>query len=290
MPSLDARPRAPSLFRPALRVAWGLGVCAFLWFAWTGRSYYLTPLAERAHHEDYWRLKPGGSLGIAFGMAGLAMMTAMHAYSARKRIRALRRAGPLARWLDLHILLGVLGPLCVVLHSSLKVGGLVAISFWSMVAVAASGVMGRYLYLQIPRTRAGDVLSREEAVQALRTLSKTVGDAYGVDPTLLASIAPAREGLLATLGRVLWDDLTGASRRRLRAHVAKLRLPESTARSLRDLLQQKAALDRRVAFWDELHGLFHYWHVAHKPFAVVMYLFVVVHVAVAAATGYAWGG
>jgi hypothetical protein len=28
----------------------------------------------------------------------------------------------------------------------------------------------------------------------------------------------------------------------------------------------------------------------HKPFALVMYLFMVVHVAVAVMTGYAWGG
>jgi hypothetical protein len=38
-----------------------------------------------------------------------------------------------------------------------------------------------------------------------------------------------------------------------------------------------------------VHELFHYWHVLHKPFAVVMYLFMLVHVAVAFATGYGWG-
>jgi hypothetical protein len=37
------------------------------------------------------------------------------------------------------------------------------------------------------------------------------------------------------------------------------------------------------------HELFHYWHVLHKPFALVMYLFMAVHVAVAVMTGYAWG-
>ena len=39
-----------------------------------------------------------------------------------------------------------------------------------------------------------------------------------------------------------------------------------------------------------LHGLFHYWHVIHKPFAVVMYVFMVVHVVVASMTGYGWAG
>ena len=88
------------------------------------------------------------------------MMTVMHLYSVRKRLRPLRRLGRAARagststscW-------GSSGPLFVVLHSSFKVGGLVAISFWSMVAVALSGVFGRYLYLKIPRTRAGEELT-----------------------------------------------------------------------------------------------------------------------------------
>jgi hypothetical protein len=43
---------------------------------------------------------------------------------------------------------------------------------------------------------------------------------------------------------------------------------------------------RRIVLWDALHRVFHHWHVLHKPFAVVMYLFVLVHVIVASLTGY----
>src|SRR3972149_5148655 len=69
-----------------------------------------------------------------------------------------RRGGPLGRWLDVHIFFGLVGPALVILHSAFKVQGLVALSFWSMIAVAASGVLGRYLYLQIPRNLQGDAL------------------------------------------------------------------------------------------------------------------------------------
>jgi hypothetical protein len=55
------------------------------------------------------------------------------------------------------------------------------------------------------------------------------------------------------------------------------------------VVQQKALVRRRILLWDRAHELFHYWHVMHKPFALVMYLFMVVHVAVAVMTGYAWG-
>jgi hypothetical protein len=39
---------------------------------------------------------------------------------------------------------------------------------------------------------------------------------------------------------------------------------------------------------ERVRSIFHWWHVVHKPFAIVMYVFVVLHVGVAAATGYAW--
>ena len=68
-------------------------------------------------------------------------------------------------------------------------------------------------------------------------------------------------------------------------HGASRRLPEFERVAL-----QKALLHRRILLWDRLHELFHYWHVFHKPFAVVMYLFMIVHIAVAVMTGYGWAG
>ncbi len=291
-PSLQRVARRPPrlAFRAVLLIAFltGLGVVAAQ--LWTGRSYYLTPLSERPRHELYWVLKPGGSRGVVYGAVGLAMMTVMHVYSARKRLRPLRGLGPLARWLDFHIVLGILGPLFVVLHSSFKVGGLVAVSFWSMVAVALSGVVGRYLYRQIPRTRAGEALSLAETEAEARELARRLKEEFGVDAGVLAPREEGgrRRGLLRALAHVLWEDVSGAGRRRLRAQTAGLRLPPAERRAMLAVLAQKGALDRRLAMWDELHGLFDWWHVIHKPFAIVMYALVVVHVGVAVATGYAW--
>jgi hypothetical protein len=53
------------------------------------------------------------------------------------------------------------------------------------------------------------------------------------------------------------------------------------------VVRQKVQVRRRILLWDCVHELFHYWHVFYKPFALVMYVFMIVHVAVALATGYA---
>ena len=61
-----------------------------------------------------------------------------------------------------HIFLCTLGPILVLFHTSYKFGGLVVISFWSMVAVFLSGIIGRFIYIQIPRTIEGRELSLNE--------------------------------------------------------------------------------------------------------------------------------
>ena len=274
-----------------LVLGYTIGLGLFVYFLVDGLSYYMTPVGERARHPDFWTYKPGGSLGLQFGAAGLVMMTLMHLYSARKRIRFLRSLGPLRSWLNGHILLGILGPLFVVLHSSFKVSGLISISFWSMVAVALSGIFGRYLYLQIPRTRAGEELSLAEVEKADRDLTRRLKDEFGADASYLeqverASAPPPARGLIKVLVLLLLEDV--GLRRTPR--VAPLPgLPPDLARELASVVEQKKVLRRRIVLWDAIHRLFHHWHVIHKPFAVVMYLFVVVHVVVASLTGYGFG-
>jgi hypothetical protein len=256
-----------------------------------GADFYRTPLLERAHHEGYWQWKAGGSVGHKLGITGASMMVLMLLYSVRKRVGALRRLGPLSRWLDVHIYLGVFGPLLVVLHSSFKVQGLVALSFWSMVVVALSGVLGRYLYLQIPRTRAGEELALAELETQDRELSSQLRARFRLDEAQLARLdalvgVPERTGLLGGFVRLVTDDLR--LRSGLRQFAAGCRsVPPPVVREFERVVRQKAHVHRRILLWDRAHELFHYWQVLHKPFALVMYVFMIVHVAVALATGYA---
>lgn len=255
-----------------------LAVIALL--AWEGRSYYSTPLIERPRHADYWTLKPGGSRGHLLGIAGSSLMVAMLVYSVRKRVKAFRGLGKLRDWLDFHIFCGVIGPLLVILHSSFKVHGLVALSFWSMVAVALSGVLGRYLYLQIPRTRAGDQLSLAEVEELNANLTRRLREELGEGPL------QELEALAADLSpRLLRMPLDGI---RLRWRLRSFRKRHRGSAELTRTIRQKALLQRRLLLWNRLQELFHHWHVLHKPFAVVMYVFMIVHIAVAVLTGYAW--
>jgi len=262
------------------------------WLAWTGRSYYATPLLERPHHPQHWELKPGGTRGRALGIAGAAMIVTMLGYTLRKRLPFLRRAAPLSVWLDAHIFLGTVGPLLIVLHTSFKVHGLVAVAFWSMVAVALSGVVGRFIYLQLPRTAAGDELTLSEALALDEELTERLRRQFRLEPAELAeldALAGGREASAKSLLRILLGlpferlrvSLRLAAFRRRCRHVPAALLSQFT-----QVARQKALLRRRLVLWDRLREVFHYWHVFHKPFAVLLYLFMAVHIAVAYMTGY----
>jgi hypothetical protein len=267
----------------------------FLWLLWRGAAFYMTADAERPLHADYERWRPAGDIGHGLGILGSLMMVILLGYSLRKRWRRLRTAGPISRWLSVHIYLGVFGPLLVVLHSAFKVGGLVSLSFWSMVAVAASGVLGRYLYLQIPRNLQGDALDLAAVDAEDAALNAALAADFGLDAQTLAGLSRlggTREArsLGAALLASLVSDLTLSLRLRrfLAQRRAGLRLPPGQQRRLLALARRRALLTRRRLLLERLERIFHYWHVIHKPFAVIMLVIMVVHVGVTVLLGYKW--
>lgn len=288
-PSPTTATPGATVFRILLGALYAAAFLLVLGLFVAGASFYLTPLAERAHHPGYWSWKSGGNIGRLLGIAGAGMMTLMLLYSLRKRVRWFHRLGSLSRWLDVHIFLGIVGPCLVVLHSAFKVGGLVALSFWSMVAVALSGILGRFLYLQIPRTRAGEEIALGELEAADRALSDCLARDYRLSERLLKRLeelsAPAAGRGVGALVDILIGDR--ALSRRVRAFTRTCpNVPRPMFAEFERVLRDKAHLRRKILLRSRVQAVFHYWHVIHKPFAIVMYLFMVVHIGVALITGY----
>ena len=105
-------------------------------------------------------LRPSGPIGVNLGLFGVLMFFVIYLYPLRKRWGWLGRQGNARHWLDFHVVLGTAAPLVIALHSSFKFGGIAGMAFWIMVAVSLSGVIGRYLYGQIPRRARAETLRR----------------------------------------------------------------------------------------------------------------------------------
>lgn len=260
------------------------------WTIWNGFDFFTTTMAERPHHPDFRGFRPAGSVGHGVGILGSLMIVLLLLYSLRKRLRMLQKAGELRIWLRYHIFLGVAGPLLITLHTAFKVGGLVAISYWSMVAVALSGFFGRYLYQQIPRNLLGETLGVEEIEARNESLLVELSTAHAMDDraaAILEDIALRKlEHRAAPMALLMLPFLNSLLARQLQRW--SVRYLEGDRAAAAKLAKVWVLQTRRLRLFHLIRDLFHYWHVFHKPFAFIMILVMMVHVAVAVALGYVW--
>ena len=156
---------------------WAMAICSCILLAVVvnltihGYSYYRLPVTNYTALRCMSELKPGGDTGRMLGISGSLMMITLLGYSLRKRVRFMREWGKLKTWLQVHIFLGVAGPILITFHTAFKLRGIVAISYWSMVIVAISGAVGRYLYAQIPRAISGAELEVKEINSQLEAIN-----------------------------------------------------------------------------------------------------------------------
>ena len=274
-----------------LFVAVLLGICAF------GYPYYALPLAERVRHPLHPWLRPSGYIGQSAGLLALAIFLLLWLYPVRKKFRSLAFTGTIARWLDVHVHAALALPLLVAVHAAWRFGGVIGLGFWAMFVVWLSGSVGRYLYVRIPRGKAGVELSLEEITAERTALLERVAAETGLDfalveRTLAADPAPAaRLGVMGTLRRMVTDDLARRRavrrlRRLCRERGRSVSRP-ALARGLK-LARREMALTQQARMLDATHAVLRYWHVAHRPVAVAALVAVLVHVGVVVAVGATW--
>lgn len=297
-PTFEVAEKRPRSSKAIAWIIYLLAIAAIVWLIADGYSYYSTPYIERPHHPDYRALKPAGTRGLLYGYLGAGMMIFMLIYSVRKRFHFLEKLSSLQSMLHFHIFLGIMGPLLIVLHTSFKVQGLVAVSFWSMVAVALSGFLGRYLYLQIPRNIQGSELTLLELERIKNDLTYQLTTRFKLDSPIITKLENVttrfasgfKGGAVKAVMLLLADDLFRfmARRRFTRDVMRAVPLPRKELREFTRLAFERALLQRRVTLLGQIQQIFHYWHVIHKPFAIIMYLIMFVHIGVAIWTGYGW--
>ena len=146
-----AAPDPERAHRIRLAGAWAIAVVLVLAIAAYGFDYYTLGTGDRPFSPKHALLRPSGPIGIKLGMLGVGMFLMIYLYYFRKRWGWLASIGRTKHWLDFHIVLGVTAPIIIAFHAAFKFRGIAGMAFWIMVAVALSGIVGRYLYAQIPR-------------------------------------------------------------------------------------------------------------------------------------------
>jgi hypothetical protein len=300
-PTADGR----SAHRFRLAVGYALAIALIVTLAVYGYDYYTLGTVNRPFSPKHALLRPSGRIGLKLGFLGLAMFLAIFLYPLRKRWAWLARQGSSKHWLDIHVLLGLAAPFVIAFHASFKFSGFAGMAFWIMLAVSISGVVGRYLYAQIPRSLNTAELSLREAQDLRERLASQLTSQRVLPPADWQSLMrlPTPETaeklpMVAALVYMMVLDLIrpmrAASMRRHRLGAGEILaslggfLPTRHVDLERaiSLARQEAALAKRILFLSRSRQVFHLWHVVHKPFSYSFALLALIHIGVVFMMGF----
>ena len=239
------------------------------------------------------------------GFFGVALFLGIFLYPLRKHWPWLATIGSTRHWLDIHVLMGLTAPFIVAFHSTLKFKGIAGMAFWIMFAVSASGVVGRYLYAQIPRKMTTAELSMQELRDLQTQLTQQLAAQNLLPEADLRALlrmpdakrvgaASDRSGV-ALHGCPRYDPRVPRrpaspprhTRKRLRADARWFpsdpasRIGEGDSGGFgRSRAVQESAVPLRS------QKVFHLWHVVHKPFSYAFAVLALLHIGLQFAMGY----
>lgn len=233
------------------------------------------------------------------GVTGGSLMLLLLLYPVRKRFRFMRNFGHGKYWFIAHMVLGIAGPLLILIHSTFKTGSLnAAVALYSMLIVAGSGVVGRYLYVRIHRGLYGEQASLAELRSSAGLQHDNVKSRLHFAPLVEARLFDFEAQVAGKKDqhtRHLWNVSALPIKQFLTyrwcAQHLNTQLAELGAQRgwSRDELRARQAKARAIAFdylasvvrvaqFGSFVRLFSLWHVLHVPLLYVMVVSAVVHV------------
>jgi hypothetical protein len=267
----------PQIFAVAVALA--------LWIGWLNR--------------DDNGLTPGSGVGYWLGIAGSGLMLLSLLYPLRKRVRSLRVIGTIAFWLRVHMTLGVLGPVLILWHANFGLGSInCSVALVTMLVVAVSGVVGRFLHRKIHfalyerKTEAQEILADADELRGFLGADPYVAGRMIAELNAFARLGTeARKSVLAVLVLQAMVGWRGAVlRRRLTAHARQVIAVEGRRRrrsqevqrqqlaGVRDFVTQYIGAAQKAATFAFYERLFRLWHVFHVPLFILLLIVAIIHV------------
>ncbi len=236
--------------------------------------------------SDALNLSPSDGVGYALGIGGLTAMVLLLLYSVRKRVALLRRAGSMRAWFEAHLVLGLLGPTAILYHCNFELGSMNStVSLFCMLAVAGSGIGGRFLYGRMHRSLAG-------GRRTVRTFLNEARDELSLIDSVLDRCPEARQRMqtfavesaasapgLATAHRIVTNRVRArANQRRVLGEIRDSARPHVVAPSVREAVRRyfsAVVRSQDLRFFEQLFSL---WHAIHVPLTFLLLLSAAIHV------------
>jgi hypothetical protein len=256
--------------------------------------------------------KPGARMfdtGYNLGLAGGIMMLVLLLYPVRKRIRLFQNWGPLPFWFRWHMVLGVLGPMTIIFHSTYHVyipylnptgSPNAAVAMFSMLIVSASGTFGRFFYTKIHHglygrqatvseihaelEQSGDIETRlsfapavEKSLEDFRARAERHAKHLNVDITNFIAIGIRAKMLSWSLSREVHRILRAQAREKHLSAAQRTEMKKQV-HDYRHAIESYLGAVRNVAQFGAYERLFSWWHIFHIPLVYMMVFSAFYHV------------
>ncbi len=256
--------------------------------------------------------RPGDELfdfGYNLGLTGGLMMLLLLLYPLRKRWKFLENFGFLPIWFKWHMVLGILGPLFIIFHSTYHVyipfihpqGSVnAAVAMYCMLLVSGSGTFGRFFYTKIHHglygrqatvneirveiEQTGDVKSIfsfaphvENALETFRVDAEKVGKEAGYGFGNFFKVGVQASSLSRSLSREL-HQVMHAQAREQNFNAQQIAGMEKMYQDYREKLVVYLRAVRDTAQFHTYERLFSWWHIFHIPLVYMMVFSAIYHV------------
>ena len=256
--------------------------------------------------------KPGAKLfdlGYNLGLAGGLMMLVLLLYPLRKRFRFASKMGALPKWFRWHMLLGILGPLTIIFHSTYHVyipyihpigSPNAAVAMFSMLLVAGSGIFGRFFYTKIHHGLYGRMstlgelrsnLENSEDVKAVFNVAPGIGKALEDFRTRVDAYAQQSGSGFMNFFTVGFQTMKLS--RSLPREISLVMHDQAVENNFNS--EQRANMEQRVLDYQKMivsylnavrdasqfstyERLFSWWHIFHVPLVYLMVFSALYHV------------
>lgn len=133
--------------------------------------------------------------GYIFGITGfLLMLGAKVLYTWRKSQKTGVR-GKVSTWLQAHIIIGIVGPYMILLHSAWRLNGVAGIAMLLAFLMVASGFLLNYIYPALPRNVEGAELTLPEIEAQIKEANSSLHAWEAQHPEAIALLGERLDAL-----------------------------------------------------------------------------------------------
>ena len=265
-----------------------------IWFAIAAAVVYIGYDGREARN-----LTAESGLGYALGIFALTCMVVLLLFPLRKRFKVLKFLGATPMWFRNHQVLGIVAPIGALYHCNFDLGSLNSrVALYSALTVAASGIVGRFIYTKIFRGLNVRRTSLKQLAASMQAQFPESGQQMVFLPELMQRVGEFDEQVLSPPSGMIAVWLLPL-RLIYRTRRAQWRLNRFAKRKImvESLYNEAIAADkkqirrvanrciarhlaevRRVAEYTAYQRLFALWHKIHLPFFILLVVSVIVHV------------